>query len=43
MQTKEDHLKMMNEIIEDIKILESKVKLAKFALFVTVALVCIYF
>ena len=43
MQTKEDYLKMMNEIIEDIKRLELKAVLAKFALFVSVAFLCLSF
>ena len=43
MQTKEDYLKTMNEIIEDIKILELKDVLAKSALFVSVALLCLSF
>ena len=43
MQTKEDYLKMMNEIIGDIKRLELKAVLAKFALFVSVAFLCLSF
>lgn len=43
MQTKEDYLKMMNEIIEDIKNLELKAVLAKLALFVSVAFLCLAF
>ena len=43
MQTKEDYLKVMNEIIEDIKRLELKAVLAKFALFVSVAFLCLSF